>query len=172
MPMVGVVNQLRLLHRQLNRRQKVTSISVICSTCFLSCAISISILYSKVIGSYYFTHSGRKSQGPRCVPGQMAHKIPYFPHTTAKREVAELACGNLGAGRGDSDGRGGRVGRAGGGGARRAAPGGAGRRAAGAADGVTGGTGLGGARPSRAGRCCLPGAWGPAGRSHSTPARP
>ena len=57
--------------------------------------------------------------------------------------MAELACGNLGAGRGDSDGRGGRVGRAGGGGARRAAPGGAGRGAAGAADGVTGGTGLG-----------------------------
>ncbi|MFQ7857079.1 MAG: hypothetical protein ACLRIS_20085 [Flavonifractor plautii] len=85
--------------------------------------------------------------------------------------MAELACGNLGAGRGDSDGRGGRVGRAGGGGARRAAPGGAGRRAAGAADGVTGGTGLGRRGAVPCGTVLLParrGRWpGP-----STPARP
>ena len=53
------------LHTSVNHLAKSTYISVICSTCFLSCAITLSQSFIKKcnVGSPYFMHLGAKSQG-------------------------------------------------------------------------------------------------------------
>ena len=63
------------LHTSVYHWAKSASMSVICSTCFLFCAISISILSGVILGVPFYPPAPEKSRGTRTGCGQLS-----WPH--------------------------------------------------------------------------------------------